>query len=312
MSSLSPKPRKPGIFGNPAALFAVIVAILVALSVAHHSHAATPYPDVTTERFSVSVSGDGPDVVLIPGLGSSAAVWDGTVARFKGHYRLHVLNLAGFAGEPAGANAAGNVIAPSVEALDGYIRANHLQHPIIVGHSMGGLMALMLAKAHPEDTGKLVIVDALPFVGLIFDPNATVAGLMPQAAAMRDGMMATPADAFAAQQKQGTARLVSKPGDIDTVTGWSVASDRRVFAQSFFDDLTTDLRADLATLKTPAVVIVPVASQYGQTADAALGTYRAAYAGMPAVSFVPVDASLHFVMLDQPEPFAVALEGALK
>lgn len=303
------KPK--GIFARPAALMAIIIAIIVAVSVGQHAKAATPFPDPATERFSVTVTGSGPDVILIPGLASSAAVWDGTVAKLGGHYRLHVLNLAGFAGEPAGANATGAVIAPSVEALDAYIKANHLQHPIIVGHSMGGLMALMLARSHPEDTGKLVIVDALPFVGLIFNPNATVAAMTPQAAALRDGMLATPADAFAAQQKQSTARLVSKPADIERVTAWSVASDRRVFAQSFYEDLTTDLRPELAAIATPAVIIVPVASQYGMTADATLATYKAAYTGMPNVTFTPVDASLHFVMLDQPETFATALEGAL-
>src|SRR6201999_2699577 len=139
-------------------MVAIAVAIATAISVGH-SKAATPYPDAATARFSVTVTGSGPDVILIPGLASSAATWDGTVAHLKDHYRLHVLNLAGFAGEPAAGNTTGDVLAPSVEAIDAYIKANHLDHPAIVGHSLGGTMTLMLAKAHPDDIGKIVIVD---------------------------------------------------------------------------------------------------------------------------------------------------------
>src|SRR5688572_19942867 len=50
--------------------------------------------------FSVTVEGKGPDVILIPGLMSGRHVWDRTVADLGGKYRVHRLQLAGFAGEP--------------------------------------------------------------------------------------------------------------------------------------------------------------------------------------------------------------------
>ncbi|ESQ76683.1 alpha/beta fold hydrolase [Asticcacaulis sp. AC402] len=303
---------KRGIFARPGALIAIIVAIVTAVAVANQSHSATPYPDAASARFSVTVTGEGPDIILIPGLASSGAVWDGTVARFKGQYRFHVLNLAGFAGEPAAANANGDIIVPSVDAVDAYIKAQGLRKPTVVGHSMGGLMALMLARSHSDSAGKLVIVDALPFVGLIFNPNATVEAMAPQAAAMRDGLMAAPADTFAAHQRGSAGRLVTKPADLENVVAWSVNSDRRVFAQSFYEDTIIDLRPELKAIATPTVVIVPVATGFGMTTEATLSFYKAAYAGQPNVTFVPVDNSLHFVMLDQPETFATALETSLK
>ncbi len=175
------KPAKIG------AWFAIAVAIATACFIANKSHAATPFPDAASERFSVTVTGSGPDVILIPGLASSAATWDGTVAHLRGHYRLHVLNLAGFAGEPAGANATGDILPAEVEAIDAYIKDNHLK-PVIVGHSLGGTLTLMLAKAHPEDASKIVIVDALPYIGLLFGPTATVDMVKPQATAMKAGV----------------------------------------------------------------------------------------------------------------------------
>ncbi|CAM3223456.1 alpha/beta fold hydrolase [Asticcacaulis taihuensis] len=304
-----PDRRRSGIFNRPMALIAIIVGIIAALT-ANHSRAATPFPDAASARFSVTVSGQGPDIILIPGLASSGAVWDDTVMHLKGHYRLHVLNLAGFAGEPAGANTDGEILAPSVEAIDAYIKASHLQKPVVVGHSLGGLMALMLAKAHPEDTGKLVIVDTLPYVGVIFSPTATVDMVRPQAAAMRDGMVAAPADAFRAQQAAGTARLVTDPDNQAKLLDWSMTSDRRVLAESFYEDMTIDLRPDLAAINTPTVLIYPVAA--GEDATTTEATYQANYATKPNMTFHRIDNSRHFIMLDQPAVFQSALESALK
>jgi pimeloyl-ACP methyl ester carboxylesterase len=304
-----PDRRKSGIFNRPMGLIAVIIGMVAALT-AGHSKAATPFPDAASARFSVTVSGEGPDVLLIPGLASSGAVWDGTVAHLKGHYRLHVLTLAGFAGEPAAANAEGDILKPSVEAIDAYIKASHLQKPVVAGHSLGGLMALMLAKTHPEDAGKLVIVDALPYVGVIFNPTATVERVKPQAAAMRDGLIAASADTFKAQQAASAARLVTGPADQAKLLDWSLASDRRVLAQSLYEDLTIDLRPDLADIDTPTVLIYPVAP--GEDAAAAEATYRTSYAGKPNLTFSRVNDSRHFIMLDQPAAFQSALEAALK
>ena len=50
--------------------------------------------------FKVNVTGQGKSIILIPGLSSSGAVWDGTVARLRNRYQCHTLTLAGFAGQP--------------------------------------------------------------------------------------------------------------------------------------------------------------------------------------------------------------------
>jgi pimeloyl-ACP methyl ester carboxylesterase len=303
--------HKPGLVNRPMALLAVIIAIIAALSSAHHARAATPFPDAAHARFSVTISGSGPDVILIPGLASSAAVWDGTVARLSGHYRVHVLNLAGFAGEPAGANAEGEVLAPSVASLDAYIKAEHLEHPILIGHSLGGLMALMLARSHPEDAGRLIIADALPFAGLMMGPQASVAAIEPQAKALRDGVIALPDDAFKAQQQASLARMATSEAHRDLIVQWSLKSDRRVLAQAFYEDLTTDLRPDLTGMTLPIAVIYPVDATLGQSPDATDAFYKAAYAGAPKATFTRIMASRHFMMLDQPEAFYAALDAAL-
>jgi len=85
-----------------------------------------------------------PDVVLIPGLASSKAVWDGEAKLLAPNYRLHVVQIDGFAGAPAGPNATGAFLVPVVEELHAYIVATKI-HPAVMGHSLGGLISLELA-----------------------------------------------------------------------------------------------------------------------------------------------------------------------
>ncbi len=54
--------------------------------------------DFVSERITVTVRGNGPDVLLIPGLASSSAVWDATAKHLENHFRLHIIQVAGFAG----------------------------------------------------------------------------------------------------------------------------------------------------------------------------------------------------------------------
>src|SRR5580704_4477500 len=107
--------------------------------------------------FHVDVTGHGQPMILIPGFASSGKTWDSTVAHYKDHYECHVLTLAGFAGEP-------RIEAPFLETvrkdLAAYIRANKMNKPVIVGHSLGGFLALWLAEQEPNLVGPLVIVDS--------------------------------------------------------------------------------------------------------------------------------------------------------
>jgi pimeloyl-ACP methyl ester carboxylesterase len=87
-------------------------------------HVSAALADSASDRITVTVRGRGPDVVLIPGLACSSAVWDATAAHLEGHFRVHVVQLAGFAGSPPLANAQGPVIQPTVDAIDAYIKAS--------------------------------------------------------------------------------------------------------------------------------------------------------------------------------------------
>ena len=261
-------------------------------------------------RFSVVVegpaAGKAADVILIPGLASSREVYAAEAGLLSSKYRLHLVQIAGFAGQAAGPNASGPILGPVVEELHKYIVDNHLEHSPVIGHSLGGLLALMLADARPGDASKLLIVDTLPFYGLVFSPGATVDALHGQAQAMHDALIAMPADQFAASQPSFSARLVESAEGQKAVSAASIASDRTVFANAMLEDLGTDLRPRLAGIKTPAMVLYPYVVAQGTQAEVA-ALYTNSYKGMPNVQFTKIDESLHFIMYDQPAAFHAAV-----
>jgi pimeloyl-ACP methyl ester carboxylesterase len=107
------------------------------------------------------------------------------------------------------------------------------------------------------------------------------------------------------------ATMALTPAARAKVAAWSAAADPRVSAQAMYEDLTTDLRAQLPAIRTPITLVYPwnTAMPTRPMADA---LYRAEYAGAPHIAFVDIGPAAHFVMLDQPQAFAAALADFAK
>jgi pimeloyl-ACP methyl ester carboxylesterase len=166
----------------------------------------------------------------------------------------------------------------------------------------------MLAQAHPEDISKLLIIDTLPFYGLVFNPAATVENVTPQAKAMHDQFVAIPNDQFAASQPLFTSGMVKDPEGARQVSASSIASDRTVFANAMLEDLETDIRPQLAGIKTPTTILYPYEAAQGPVADVT-ALYTTAYATMPNLHPIRIDDSRHFIMYDQPAVFDKAVQA---
>lgn len=261
------------------------------------------------ERFTVErVGTQGPDVILIPGLATPRDVFRPLAERLKGKARLHLVELRGFAAGDAGPNAQGGAIAGTVEGLAAYIRAQGLEHALVIGHSLGGLAALELAERHPEGIDRVMIVEALPYAGIMVGgPSATVEAIEPRAKAMRDGMLAA---AAAGRTMPAATNLALSAAGKAKITQWAGAVDLRAVAHAVYEDLTTDARPGLAALRVPLTIIYAWDGQRLTRAQADQ-LYRGVYAPARGTTFVPVGQSGHFVMLDQPEAFDRAVDAFL-
>lgn len=271
---------------------------------------STAFGDSWSDRITVTVRGHGPDVVLIPGLTCSSAVWGATAAHLEGHYRLHLIQVNGFAGTPAQANSQGPVLQPTVDAIDAYIKANKLKSPKVIGHSLGGTMGMMLALQHSEDIGGLMIVDAFPFSGIMVGAdNVTAAGKI--AVKMRDDTLKESQERYAQDEKRFLGILVKSPNGRELATQWAVASDKAVVSQATYDDMTTDLRSKLQDIKIPVTILYPWDSTSPYSKDQTDWFYQQNYAALPNKTFARIDNSYHFIMLDQPDAFLAQVDKFL-
>lgn len=278
--------------------------------VAHSAPAATPAIETRMDHISITEMGKGSPVILIPGLATPRAVWDDVAPVLAKRHRVILVQVNGFAGDDPGANLKPGILDGIVVDLDAYIARNRLRNAAVVGHSMGGLAAMMLAKAHPGDVGKLMIVDSLPFFAVLRAPpgvDVTPAMVAPQAAIARDKIAATYGKPLSdADAEAQTKALALKPESIARMKAWAMKADARVTAEVLYEDLVTDLRADLPAIKAPITVLYPWNATY-PTRERAGPFYRTQYAAAPNVNFVDIGDAAHFVMLDQPDAFLKAL-----
>jgi pimeloyl-ACP methyl ester carboxylesterase len=270
------------------------------------SQAAAP------KAFTVEVTGQGRPLILIPGLASSGDVWQGTVARLcapQAARQCHVLTLAGFAGV---APIEGDLLAQAEQQLADYIGANKLGQPVIIGHSLGGFLALKMAIDHPARTGRLVIIDSLPALGATQLPSITPEQLQAMSQQMQSAMRAQDASSASASQRRTVTSMVSAPADVERIIGWGQRSDRETVIRAMGTLMASDLRQDVAKVQSPTLVLGTWIAYKDYAPRAAIeATFQQQYAQLPGVQIALADTARHFIMYDQPDWMHARIEQFL-
>lgn len=237
-----------------------------------------------SRRIDVTVRGKGRDVVLIPGLSSGPGIWNGLVASLPG-YRFHLVHVRGFAGLAAQANQSGALIQPLADEIACYITAAGLKRPAVIGHSMGGTLALKLGLS--GRAGRVMVVDMLPAGAAMV--GGTASGL---------GFLADQLSSYLTGTAAGRRYLAQ----IVAQTPGAKNSDPDVIANALRDLANVDLGPQLPRLTVPLHVVFAVGSD-AQQAAAITRRFREAYAGAKGAVLKPIGPSGHMVMADQPARF---------
>jgi N-formylmaleamate deformylase len=282
--------------------------LLAALTLVFWQATVAKADDITTNNsyaaFSVKVTGTGRPMILIPGLSCGGDVWDGTVEHFKDKYQCHVLTLAGFAGQPA---IPGPFLAHVITDLKKYINDQKLDRPIIIGHSLGGLLAFTLASSAPQQVGPIVAVDGLPFISALFSPAATAETSRPFAEQYRAMYDSQTPEAFAIANRKALESMITDPKNVDAVEATSKNSDPKSVGEALYEDMITDLRPRVKLIQSPVLLIGST-----QASPAGEAVYRDEVATIPNHQVVFAPNSKHFVQLDQPDFFYAQVESFLK
>lgn len=278
---------------------------------------------VGADYFTVRIEGadkNGPDVILIPGLATPGDVWSKTASRLKDRYRVHIIQIRGFGDLapvdnplPEGKTHFDDYIHEVADYIDDYMMGEmNGSKPAIIGHSLGGLTAMTLAARAPQVVDKVMLVDSLPYGALIFDLEATVDVFEPQAAQMRDALAAQSRMANVPWIMEGMSATQAGRKQVEA---WAAMSDPKVAADFLYDLMTTDMRPLLPQITTPMTMLYPVheiAISEQKIANDHSEDYKVVYAGATTMTFEKIEGSRHFIMLDQPDTFAAAVETFLK
>lgn len=258
----------------------------------------------------------GQPVILIPGLQGGPWVWQRTIAHLQKDHVVYAVTLAGFNGMPAPTDG-GNLFDRANASLRQLIKQDKIDKPVLVGHSLGGTLALRFAGEHSDLISGVVAVDGLP----IFPGMERVSAEQRQAMARR--MQQQMAAATPVQFKAQALAYMQKVGLVDQALAAKYAplnarSDVKASAQYMAEDLAFDGRAASKQANVPILEISPYyASDFSQPPMVMSEKQKAAYyqellANAPDAKVVSISPSRHYVMLDQPQRFQAVLDGFLK
>lgn len=252
----------------------------------------------------VEVSGTGPDLVLLHGLGVNLRVWDGLVKALCGRFRVITLDLPGHGRSPSG--PAGTPAERSWlvhQTLSGL--TNHYS---LLGWSLGGQIALDLAAAVPGQIGRIVLVGTTAkFVAAPDWPHGMPAAAMAALATkLRADCQRTVHD-FIDLQARGSARGDHVRVQLHSALSIHGEADAQALDRALESLAQSDLRAALGHVRSPALV---VSGQYDRITPPAAS--RALARALPDARYVELRRASHAPFLSHESTFCRLLERFLR
>jgi pimeloyl-ACP methyl ester carboxylesterase len=178
------------------------------------------------QTLAYRTQGNGRPVVLLHGLWNSSGLWQPTMDHLSQHYRLYAPDLPAHGQTPPRLPWKLREVAA---LLASWIRSLALPPATVIGHSMDGALAIMLAAAEPGLVNRLVLVNA--------------AGLPMQQPFLR-ALVRTGLNLTDRQTTRYNARYGS-PNRLQSLAIW----------QATHEVLTCDVRPDLKAVRCPTLIV---------------------------------------------------------
>lgn len=297
-------------------LKSLLFVCLLALSAAA---VAAPAKTYTVGTLRVEQYGNhGRPLILIPGLGSGSWVWKDTIEHFRNKYVVYALTLAGFDGVPAPAGES-KLFDRADSSLLQLIVSRKIDRPVLIGHSLGGTLAIRFAEEHSDMVGGVISVDGLPVFPAMARMDADQRKSMAESIGAQMAQ-ATPAE-FRAQQLSFMQNVgVIDPAEAAKYAKLQGLSDPAATGKYAAEDMAADYRPGLGKIGVPLLLIAPynppdyakaVRGRPPLSEEQLLDFYRMLITGAPHAEVVAITPARHFVMLDQPEKFRHAVAAFL-
>lgn len=233
----------------------------------------------------------GMNLVLIHGVGSSAACWDRVVPFLDKGFELWIYEIPGHGHKPPIRNLS---IDTATQDLALWLQEHDVTEPVVVGHGLGGMIAMNYAFRYADDVSKLIIIDAAPKQLADREQKAEIAQ-----------RLAHDYDNFVAGY---FLNLSPDPEITDLIVDQALRTDQISFTQLLISSFDFDLTEDLYYQTIP-ILVIGTATMLPQP-DLAMDYLDAmGYSNAQTISYKTMPHSGHFVMLEQPIATAGVIIG---
>ena len=255
------------------------------------------------KAFEVKVIGQGEPLLFFPGFTCTDAVWEDQVAELSKDHECHLFTFAGFGEVPP----IEFPWYPKIEEeVQEYILNHQLENAVVIGHSLGGTLALSLASKYPQFK-QLIIVDALTATGALMFPNYSSESMVYDSP-YNNQVLAMSNDDFSNMAMGMASGMTNNANRRNEIIEWMKKADRKTYVYGYTDYLKVDLREEVSKIRIP-VTILAATQPFGE--EMARQTYKNQYKNLADYELRFAQDASHFIMFDQPEWFLEQLKVSL-
>ena len=253
-------------------------------------------------RFGYEAAGQltSPPLVFLHGIGGAARAWRGQIEAFSDRYRAMAWDMPGYGGSsPLPAVS----IATLADALQDFLKDVGATRPILVGHSIGGMIVQQWLTKHPDVAAAVVLAQTSPAFGKA-DGDWQQEFI---------GARLGPLDRGETMASLAPTLVKELVGDNPDIRGMELARDcmaavpEASYRASMLALLGFDQRNALKDITVPTLVL---SGSRDKNAPAPMMAKMATY--IPSASYVELEGAGHLVNLERPAAFNAALDSFLK
>lgn len=238
-------------------------------------------------------------LIFLHGIGGAAHAWRNQLAFFGGRYHAIAWDMPGYGGSRA---LAATSIAALADALKDFIAAVNTPKPVLVGHSIGGMIVQQLLANGPDIAGGVVLAQTSPafgkpdgdwqkaFINARLGPLDRGATIPDLAGSIVDELIGDDPD----------------PHGVEVARACMAAVPEATYRATVRALMGFDQRAQLAKINVPTLVL---AGSKDNNAPAPMMAKMATY--IPNARYVELAGVGHLANLERPDAFNAALDDFL-
>lgn len=251
------------------------------------------FAQAQTPAIHIEKIGKGTPVIFLPGFITPGSVWKETVQNLKGKHEAYLVSYAGFNGN---APIPMPWYATIKKELVDYIKVNKLKHVKLIGHSMGGNLAVDIASEVGDVVDKIIIVDALSCMREMMMPGVPAEALQYESPYNKQ-ILEQSAEVFAKNADMMAQGMTSVTEKQALIKSWILEADRTTYVYGYTDLLKLDLRPALLNIKVPVLILgAPFPNK-----EVVTPTFEKQYVNLTNKTLEIAPGGRHFIMFDQPE-----------